>query len=100
MGRNASVRPTSPDIRGYPRAFTMAAVRVRIWLFRAETADLRPSRASRLTRERSLVRNQPRPSLPRDTALWHVARSRDKRQVCWSAFDTEAEALEAAGLSE
>jgi ketosteroid isomerase-like protein len=31
--------------------------------------------------------------------LWHVARWRDKKQIWWSAFESEAEALEAAGLS-
>jgi ketosteroid isomerase-like protein len=35
-----------------------------------------------------------------DRVLWHVARWRDKKQVWWSAFDTEADALEAIGLSE
>ena len=35
-----------------------------------------------------------------DRELWHIAKWRDKKQIWWSAFDTEAEALEAAGLQE
>ena len=35
-----------------------------------------------------------------DRVMWHIARWRGKKQVWWSAFETEAEALEAAGLSE
>ena len=35
-----------------------------------------------------------------DRELWHVAKWRDKKQIWWSAFETEADALEAAGLSE
>jgi ketosteroid isomerase-like protein len=34
-----------------------------------------------------------------DRELWHVARWRDEKQVWWSAFETEADALEAAGRS-
>ena len=35
-----------------------------------------------------------------DRVMWHIARWRGKKQVWWSAFETEAEALEAAGLRE
>ncbi|HKP88409.1 MAG TPA: nuclear transport factor 2 family protein [Thermoleophilaceae bacterium] len=35
-----------------------------------------------------------------DRQLWHVAKWRDKRQIWWSAFESEADALEAVGLSE
>ena len=35
-----------------------------------------------------------------ERALWATAEWRDKKAVWWRAFETEAEALEAAGLSE
>jgi ketosteroid isomerase-like protein len=35
-----------------------------------------------------------------DRELWHIAKWRDKRQVWWAAFETESEALEAAGLQK
>jgi ketosteroid isomerase-like protein len=35
-----------------------------------------------------------------DRELWHIAKWRDKKQVWWAAFETEAEALEAAGLQK
>jgi ketosteroid isomerase-like protein len=35
-----------------------------------------------------------------DRELWHVAEWRDKKQTWWGGFETEDEALEAAGLRE
>jgi ketosteroid isomerase-like protein len=35
-----------------------------------------------------------------DRVLWHVAQWRNRKQVWWSAFATEAEALEVVGLRE
>ena len=35
-----------------------------------------------------------------ERVVWHLARWRDRKQVWWSAFDSEAEALEAVGLRE
>jgi ketosteroid isomerase-like protein len=35
-----------------------------------------------------------------ERTLWHVVEWRDGKQVWWSAFDSEAEALEAAGQRE
>ena len=35
-----------------------------------------------------------------DRVLWHIAEWRDKKQVWWSAFETEADALEAVRLRE
>jgi hypothetical protein len=32
--------------------------------------------------------------------LWQALKFRDKKNVWWRAFESEAEALEAAGLSE
>jgi hypothetical protein len=38
--------------------------------------------------------------IPLEQTLWHVAEWRDRKVIWWSAHLTEAEALEAAGLSE
>jgi ketosteroid isomerase-like protein len=38
--------------------------------------------------------------LPIEQTLWHVSEGRDGKSVWWSSFRTEAEALEAVGLSE
>jgi ketosteroid isomerase-like protein len=35
-----------------------------------------------------------------DRELWHIAKWRDNKQVWWAAFETEADALEAAGLQK
>ena len=35
-----------------------------------------------------------------ERVVWHLARWRDGKQIWWSAFDSEADALEAVGLSE
>jgi hypothetical protein len=35
-----------------------------------------------------------------ERAVWHLARWRDQKQIWWSAFETEAQALEAVGLRE
>jgi hypothetical protein len=37
---------------------------------------------------------------PVEQMQWHVARWRDKKTFWWKVYDTRAEALEAAGLSE
>ena len=37
---------------------------------------------------------------PLDEVIWHAARWQDGKYVWWRNFSTEAEALEAAGLSE
>ena len=37
---------------------------------------------------------------PTEETVWHVARWRHGKCVWWRTFDTRAEALEAAGLSE
>ena len=33
-----------------------------------------------------------------DRELWHIAKWRDRKQTWWAAFETEADALQAAGL--
>jgi ketosteroid isomerase-like protein len=38
--------------------------------------------------------------IPVEQRLWHVAEWRDQKVVWWSAYETEAEALEAVGLRE
>ena len=35
-----------------------------------------------------------------DRELWHIAKWRDRQQIWWGAFETEADALEAAGLQK
>ena len=38
--------------------------------------------------------------IPLDESVWQVTRSRHGKRVWWRTFDTRAETLEAAGLSE
>jgi ketosteroid isomerase-like protein len=35
-----------------------------------------------------------------ERVLWHLVQWRDKKQIWWSAFESEADALAAAGLQE
>jgi ketosteroid isomerase-like protein len=65
---------------------------------RAEIHEVRDFRDMTFVRGR--IRGQGAGSgVPIERAMWLALRWRDGREVWWRAFETEAEALEAAGLS-